>query len=102
MLRVAAAVGNGAILNWLSADDVRKSVRVVREAATQAGRDPEAVEIAARLFVCVDPPTQEADPGARRDLNTHPNGPVHKALQEGLAGPPRPPPPGGARRGGGS
>ena len=84
MLRVAAAVGDGAILNWLSADDVRKSVRVVREAATQAGGDPEAIEIAARLFVCVDPLTPEADLGARRYINTYLNVPVYKAFQEWL------------------
>src|SRR5229473_5924321 len=32
MLRVAGEVGDGAILNWLSTDDVPKSVAVVREA----------------------------------------------------------------------
>src|SRR5213594_435763 len=84
MLRVAAEVGDGVILNWLSADDVRKALRVLREAATQAGRDPEAIEITARLFVCVDPPTQEADIGARRYINTYLNVPVYKAFQEWL------------------
>src|SRR5256712_2828974 len=72
MLRVAAAVGDGAILNWLSADDVRKSVRVVREAATQAGGGPEAVGIAAGAFGCGGPPTPGADPGGPRCLQ-----PVH-------------------------
>jgi alkanesulfonate monooxygenase SsuD/methylene tetrahydromethanopterin reductase-like flavin-dependent oxidoreductase (luciferase family) len=43
MLRVAGQVGDGAIINWLSAEDVKKSVAVVREAAQKAGRDPEAV-----------------------------------------------------------
>src|SRR5204862_396919 len=42
MLRVAGEVGDGAILNWLSAEDVPKSVAVVREAAARAGRDPRA------------------------------------------------------------
>ena len=50
MLRVAGEVGDGVILNWLSAADVLKSVAVVREAARQAGRDPTAVEITARLL----------------------------------------------------
>ena len=45
------------VLNWLSADDVPKSVSVVREAARQAGRDPGAIEITARLIINVDPPT---------------------------------------------
>ncbi|MGH7964091.1 MAG: LLM class flavin-dependent oxidoreductase, partial [Candidatus Binatia bacterium] len=48
MLRLAGAVADGAILNWLSADDVQKSVAVIREAAARAGRDPQAVEVTAR------------------------------------------------------
>jgi len=84
MLRAAGELGDGAIINWLSAEDVRKSVRVVREAAAQAGRDPEAVEITARLFVCVDPPTPEADLGIRRHINTYLNVPVYQAFQKWL------------------
>jgi len=84
MLRAAGEIGDGAIINWLSAEDVRKSVRVVREAAAQAGRDPEAIEITARLFVCVDPPTPEADLGIRRHINTYLNVPVYQAFQKWL------------------
>ena len=36
-------VGDGAIIDWLSADDVPRSVQVVREAARKAGRDPDSV-----------------------------------------------------------
>jgi probable F420-dependent oxidoreductase len=84
MLRTAGELGDGAIINWLSAEDVRKSVRVVREAAAKAGRDPEAIEITARLFVCVDPPTPEADLGIRRHINTYLNVPVYQAFQKWL------------------
>ena len=56
MLKVAGQVGDGVILNWLSPDDVPRSVGVVREAARQAGRDPDAIEVTARLFVNLDPP----------------------------------------------
>jgi len=84
MLRVAGGVGDGTIINWLSAEDVGKSVRVVREAAAQAGRDPEAVEITARLFVGVDPPTPEADIGVRRHINTYLNVPVYQKFQKWL------------------
>ncbi len=56
MLRVAGEVGDGVILNWLSAADVPGVVRVVREAAAAAGRDPASIEITARLLVNVDPP----------------------------------------------
>jgi len=82
MLRATGELGDGAIVNWLSAEDVRKSVRVVRDAAAQAGRDPETIEITARLFVCVDPPTPEADISVRRHINTYLNVPVYQAFQK--------------------
>ena len=84
MLRVAGQVGDGAIINWLSAEDVTKSVAVVREAAQKAGRDPEAVEITARVFVCVDPPSEATETGIRRHINTYLNVPVYKAFHEWL------------------
>ena len=49
MLRLAGREGDGAILNWLSADDVATVAPIVREAASAAGR-PEP-EICARIFV---------------------------------------------------
>jgi alkanesulfonate monooxygenase SsuD/methylene tetrahydromethanopterin reductase-like flavin-dependent oxidoreductase (luciferase family) len=84
MLRIAGSVADGAILNWLSAEDVKKSVAIVREAAVEAGRDPETIEITARLFVGVDPPTPEADVGVRRHINTYLNVPVYRAFQKWL------------------
>jgi len=49
MLRLAGREGDGAIINWLSADDVSTVVPIVRKAAEGAGR-PEP-EICARIFV---------------------------------------------------
>jgi Coenzyme F420-dependent N5,N10-methylene tetrahydromethanopterin reductase and related flavin-dependent oxidoreductases len=68
MLRLAGEVADGCIINWLSAEDVRKSVGVVREAAKAAGRDPASVEITARLMMVIDPVTPEADLFARRHI----------------------------------
>ena len=84
MLRVAGEVGDGAIINWLSAEDVKKVVPVVREAAAKAGRDPSAIEITARLFVGVDPMTLESELGVRRHINAYLNVPVYKAFQKWL------------------
>jgi len=58
MLKVAGQVGDGVILNWLSPDDVPRSVGVVRAAARQAGRDPDAIEVtelAQREVGCLRP-----------------------------------------------
>ena len=84
MLRLAGEVGDGCIINWLSAEDVRKSVAVVREAARAAGRDPAAIEITARLMVNIDPPGPEADLMQRRHINSYLNVPVYKAFHQWL------------------
>ncbi len=84
MLAVAGEVGDGAILNWLAPDDVPRCVAVVRDAAKKAGRDPEAIEISARLFVHVDPPSAEADLVTRRHIAAYLNVPVYRAFHEWL------------------
>ena len=84
MLRVAGEVGDGVVINWLSTDDVPKSVAVVRETAQSAGRDPEAIEITARLMIDVDPPSPASDTAVRRHVASYFNVPVYKAFQEWL------------------
>ena len=48
MLRLAGREGDGAILNWLSAEDVRQVTPLVHEGG-------EGKEIAARIFVLPSP-----------------------------------------------
>jgi probable F420-dependent oxidoreductase len=84
MLRVAGEVGDGAIINWLAADDVPRSVQVVREAAQKAGRDPDSVEITARLLINVDPPSPASDLAVRRLVAGYLNVPVYRAFHEWL------------------
>lgn len=84
MLRLAGEVADGVVLNWLSADDVPRSVAVVREAAAKAGRDPKAVEITARLLVNLDPPGAAGDAGVRRHITAYLNVPVYRAFHEWL------------------
>jgi probable F420-dependent oxidoreductase len=84
MLRVAGAVGDGAVLNWLAPGDVPQAVAVVRGAATAAGRDADAIEITARLLVNLDPPGPAADSGVRRHITAYLNVPVYKAFHEWL------------------
>jgi probable F420-dependent oxidoreductase len=84
MLRVAGEVGDGVIINWLSAEDVPKSVAVCREAAEKAGRDPAALEITARLLINIDPPSPESELAVRRHVTAYLNVPVYRAFQEWL------------------
>ena len=77
MLRLAGREGDGAIINWLSAGDVRTVAPYVRE--TDPGR-----EIVARLFVC---PTEDADRAravGRRLVTAYLNVPVYRAFHEWL------------------
>jgi len=74
MLRLAAAEADGAITNWLSADDVR-TVRA------EVGPD---VELAARIFVC---PTEDVDAArglGRLLISTYLNVPVYAAFHDWL------------------
>ncbi len=84
MLSVAGEVADGAIINWLSAEDCKKSVKVVRDAAIAAGRDPAAIEITARLMINIDGRTPEADAVVRRAINGYLNVPVYKEFHRWL------------------
>jgi probable F420-dependent oxidoreductase len=84
MLRVAGEVGDGVILNWLAPDDVPRCVEIAREAARRAGRDPDALEVAVRLFVYVDPVSPAADTAARRHIAAYLNVPVYRAFHDWL------------------
>jgi alkanesulfonate monooxygenase SsuD/methylene tetrahydromethanopterin reductase-like flavin-dependent oxidoreductase (luciferase family) len=56
MLRLAGREGDGAIVNWLSADDVSTVAPIVRQFGP--GPDGEEKEVVARIFVA---PTTDAD-----------------------------------------
>ncbi|OAI40424.1 hypothetical protein AYO38_00995 [bacterium SCGC AG-212-C10] len=84
MLKVAGEVGDGCVVNWLSAEDVKKSVKVVREAAAAAGRDPQKIEITARLIVNMDPPSPESDLAVRRHITAYLNVPVYEDFHRWL------------------
>lgn len=84
MLRLAGEVADRVILNWLSAEDVRKSVAVVREAAEHRGRDPGSIEVTARLMVGIDPPGPDADLSLRRYIASYLNVPTYRDFHRWL------------------
>lgn len=79
MLRLAGREADGAIINWLSPDDVRKVVGVVRDASGGADR-----EIVARIFVCVSENTDVVRAAARFAIAAYLNVPVYAAFHEWL------------------
>ncbi|HLH47477.1 MAG TPA: LLM class F420-dependent oxidoreductase [Acidimicrobiales bacterium] len=74
MLHLAGREGDGAILNWLAADDVAKAV-----AEVGPGK-----EIVARIFVCPSSDAATVRAQARRLLAAYLNVPVYAAFHEWL------------------
>jgi probable F420-dependent oxidoreductase len=77
MLRVAGEHSDGAILNWLSADDVRKVVPIVQD-----GGDDK--EIVARIFVCPSEDTDLVRQKAKEFVTAYLNVPVYAKFQQWL------------------
>ena len=79
MLRLAGREGDGAIVNWLSADDVATVAPIVHAAGDGAGK-----EVVARIFVA---PTDDADTVrgmGRYAVAAYLNVPVYAAFHEWL------------------
>ena len=77
MLRLAGKEGDGAILNWLSAEDVKTVAPYVHE----GGPDK---EIVARIFVMPTTDKEQAYAGARRACAAYLNVPVYAAFHDWL------------------
>lgn len=77
MLRLAGREGDGAILNWLSAQDVRRVAPIVRELGAEK-------EIVARVFVCPSEDEEEVRRNARRFIAAYLNVPAYAAYQKWL------------------
>jgi probable F420-dependent oxidoreductase len=79
MLRLAGREADGAIINWLSATDVRRVADIVNDAAGGAER-----EIVARIFVCPSDRTDAVREAARYAIAAYMNVPVYAAFHEWL------------------
>ncbi|WP_394936055.1 LLM class F420-dependent oxidoreductase [uncultured Ilumatobacter sp.] len=79
MLRLAGREGDGAIINWLSADDVAKVVPIVTDAAGGDDR-----EIVARIFCCPSENTEVVRAAAKFAIAAYLNVPVYAAFHKWL------------------
>lgn len=77
MLRLAGREGDGAIINWLSAEDVQKVAGIVHDQG-----DDKA--IVARLFVCPNDDRDTVVPQAKRAIAAYVNVPVYRAFHQWL------------------
>lgn len=79
MLRLAGSEGDGAIINWLSADDVRTVAPIVHDAGATGGAAGDK-EVVARIFVCPSTDTDTVRAQARRAIAAYLNVPVYAAF----------------------
>ena len=77
MLRLAGQEGDGAIINWLSADDVKTVSKIVHD------QGPEK-EIVARIFVCPNEDSETVRLQAKRAIASYLNVPVYRKFHEWL------------------
>ncbi len=78
MLRLAGETADGVIINWLPPWDVPKVIGVMRDAATAAGRDPNDVDVACRVFVVMHDDIETARAAGRRLIAAYLNVPVYR------------------------
>jgi probable F420-dependent oxidoreductase len=81
MLRLAGREADGAIINWLSADDVR-TVRAVVDGARPDGAAPP--EMVARIFVCPSTDTDAVRAAAKFAIAAYLNVPVYAEFHRWL------------------
>jgi probable F420-dependent oxidoreductase len=79
MLRLAAREGDGAIINWLSADDVTRVAGVVRDSA---GGEPK--EVVCRIFCCPSDNAEVVRAAARFAIAAYLNVPVYAEFHRWL------------------
>jgi probable F420-dependent oxidoreductase len=79
MLKLAAREGDGAIINWLSAQDVAQVASVVRDAAGGVEK-----EIVARIFVCPSENAQVVREAGKYAIAAYLNVPVYAAFHAWL------------------
>jgi probable F420-dependent oxidoreductase len=85
MLRLAGREGDGAIVNWLSADDVATVAPIVHRAAEEKADTPgTAPEIAARIFVAASDDADTVRGMGRFAIAAYLNVPVYAAFHEWL------------------
>jgi probable F420-dependent oxidoreductase len=79
MLRLAGSEGDGAVINWLSAEDVATVAPIV-----QAAGDGTPKEVVARIFVCPSTDTEAVRATGRMMVAAYLNVPVYRAFHEWL------------------
>ena len=84
MLELGGEMGDGVITNYISPEDARKIASVAKAAAKRAGKDPEALDIACRIFVIASEDRQVAQMVGRFAVSGYLTTPFYYAFHEWL------------------
>jgi probable F420-dependent oxidoreductase len=84
MIRLGASLGDGIITNYISPDDTPRIAKIAKEAAQKAGKDPEGVDVAARLFCVLTDDRQVAQMIGRYIVSGYLTTPFYYAFHEWL------------------
>jgi probable F420-dependent oxidoreductase len=84
MIRLGASLGDGVITNYISPDDTPRIANIAKEAAQKAGKDPEGVDVAARLFCILTEDRQVAQMIGRYIVSGYLTTPFYYAFHEWL------------------
>jgi len=84
MLEVGGGLADGVITNYIAPEDATKVAAVAKEAAKKAGRDPEALDVACRIFVIPTEDRQTAQMIGRFIVSAYLTTPFYHAFHEWL------------------
>jgi alkanesulfonate monooxygenase SsuD/methylene tetrahydromethanopterin reductase-like flavin-dependent oxidoreductase (luciferase family) len=71
MLRVAAEIGDGVIVNYITPESFAKMLTPIHEGARKAGRDTAKLDIACRILVAIDDDENAVRENLRRELTAY-------------------------------
>jgi probable F420-dependent oxidoreductase len=84
MLELGGELAEGVITNYISPEDARKVAAPAREAARRAGKNPEEVDVACRIFVIATEDTDVAQMVGRLVVSAYLTTPFYYAFQQWL------------------
>jgi probable F420-dependent oxidoreductase len=84
MIRLGASLGDGIITNYISPGDTPRIAKIAKDAAAKAGKDPEAVDVAARIFCILTEDRQTAQMIGRFIVSGYLTTPFYYAFHEWL------------------
>ena len=71
MLRTAAEIGDGVIVNYITPETFAKMRTPIEEGARAGGRDATKIDIACRILVAIDPDEKTVRENLRRELTAY-------------------------------